>query len=144
MDSDLLFRIGNTAALVGWAALLASPWIPTVAERISGIVIPGLLSAAYAGLVMAFWAGAEGGFGSLDDVALLFRTREVLLAGWLHYLTFDLLIGAWEVRTARKAGIPFILIVPCLALTFLFGPAGFLVFLVVWGLRARAARTVGA
>ena len=144
MDSDLLFRIGNTAALVGWAALLASPWIPTVAERISGIVIPGLLAAAYAGLVMAFWAGAEGGFGSLDDVALLFRTREVLLAGWLHYLTFDLLIGAWEVRTARKAGIPFILIVPCLALTFLFGPAGFLVFLVVWGLRARAARTVGA
>ena len=42
--------------------------------------------------------GAEGGFGSLADVATLFQKQELLLAGWIHYLAFDLFIGAWEVR----------------------------------------------
>jgi hypothetical protein len=81
--------------------------------------------------VLAFWTRAEGGFGSLDDVARLFRTPQLLLAGWLHYLAFDLFVGAWEVRTARRDGIPFPFIIPCLALTFLFGPAGYLVFTAV-------------
>jgi hypothetical protein len=63
----------------------------------------------------------------------------LLLAGWLHYLAFDLFVGAWEVRTARAAAIPFLLVVPCLGLTFLFGPAGLLAFLVL-AASFRAAR----
>ena len=46
--------------------------------------------------------GAEGGFGSLADVATLFGKPELLLAGWIHYLAFDLFIGAWEVRDAQR------------------------------------------
>lgn len=144
MNSELLFQVGNTTALIGWAALLASPWLPTFADRVSGLFIPGLISIGYAGLVMAFWTSAEGGFSSLDNVALLFQTREVLLAGWLHYLAFDLFVGAWEVRTARRLGVPFIFVLPCLVLTFLFGPAGLLVFLIVRILRAQVARAAGA
>ena len=144
MNGDLLFQIGNFTALVGWAALLISPWFPVLADRFAGLLVPGLLSVAYAGLVMAFWTSAEGGFGSLDDVALLFQAREVLLAGWLHYLAFDLFVGALEVRMARRARIPFVLVVPCLVLTFLLGPAGLLLFLVLWGLRMQVARAAGA
>jgi len=59
---------------------------------------------------------------------VLFETPAIALAGWLHYLAFDLFIGAWQVRTARTASIPHLLILPCLALTFLFGPAGLLCF----------------
>ena len=58
----------------------------------------------------------------------LFTMPEIALAGWIHYLAFDLFVGAWEVRTARREGIAFLLVLPCLALTFLFGPAGFLAF----------------
>jgi len=29
----------------------------------------------------------------------------VLLAGWTHYLAFDLFIGGWEVRDAQRRGI---------------------------------------
>jgi hypothetical protein len=140
MNPDTLFQYGNIAALAGWAALLASPLIPALAERLSAFIIPTLLSIAYAGLILAFWSGAPGGFATLDAAVRLFDSREIVLAGWLHYLAFDLFAGAWEVRTAREANIPFLLVVPCLVLTFLFGPAGFLLFLMIRAVHAPAIR----
>jgi Domain of unknown function (DUF4281) len=136
MSHDDLFRICNMTAMAGWLALLASPFVPKLADRVSALVIPALLAIAYTGLILAFWAGAEGGFDSLPNVMLLFTQPEIVLAGWIHYLAFDLFVGAWEVRTARDEGIPFLLVVPCLALTFLFGPAGYLAFTAL-----RTART---
>jgi hypothetical protein len=128
MNPDAIFGAANLLALAGWVTLLASPFAPRFSDRIGTFVIPMLLSIAYAGLIMAFWSGAEGGFGSLDEVSALFRSRELLLAGWLHYLAFDLFVGAWIVRTARESGVAFWLVIPCLVLTFLFGPVGFLLF----------------
>ena len=123
----------------GWR--WSSPgWTPRWAERIAGLAVPVLLSIAYTGLVLAFWSRAPGGFGSLPDVMALFTMPEIALAGWIHYLAFDLLVGAWEVRTARREGIAFLLVLPCLALTFLFGPAGFLALQRAQGRPAGAAR----
>ncbi|MCV0393829.1 MAG: DUF4281 domain-containing protein [Rhizobiaceae bacterium] len=131
MTPDSLFQLANMSVLVGWASLLAGPWLPRLADRVASIVVPALLSVAYAGLILAFWSRAEGGFDTLANVAALFETRELLLAGWLHYLAFDLFVGAWEVRTAREERVPFLIVLPCLPLTFLFGPAGFLAFIVL-------------
>ncbi len=131
MQADMVFQAATYAAMLGWLALLASPFIARAADLVATIVIPALIGVAYTGLVLAYFAGAEGGFDTLDNVALLFQTREMLLAGWLHYLAFDLFVGAWIVRAARAAGIHFLLVVPCLAATFLFGPAGYLAFLVL-------------
>ena len=111
--------------------------MPRLADRFAGLVVPALLSVAYTGLVLAFWTSAKGGFDSLDNVARCFETRELLLAGWIHYLAFDLFVGAWIVRTARQARIPFWLVVPCLVLTFLFGPAGLLTFVAIRAARSR-------
>jgi hypothetical protein len=69
-----------------------------------------------------------GGFSTLAAVALLFTSPWVLLAGWIHYLAFDLLIGTWEARDARERGVRHLLLIPCLVLTFLFGPAGWLLY----------------
>ncbi len=140
MSPDSLFQTGSTLALAGWLVLLASPFAPRLADAVGSYAIPLVLSVAYTGLVLAFWAGAEGGFGSLDEVAALFSTRELLLAGWLHYLAFDLFVGAWIVRTARTAAVPFWMVVPCLAGTFLFGPAGYLAFNAI---RAARSRRIG-
>src|SRR5260370_40166877 len=71
----------------------------------TGVLIPVLLSIAYAGLVVGGWSRLHGGFASLSDLAGLFDTRALLLAGWLHYLAFDMLIGAWEVREAKRQGM---------------------------------------
>lgn len=143
MNPDTIFQMSGPLAIAGWLALLGSPWAPSLADRVAGTIVPALLSVAYVGLVLAFWSGAEGGFDTLDNVALLFQTRELLLAGWLHYLAFDLFVGAWIVRTARAEGIAFRLVLPCLPLTFLFGPAGYLAFValraVLPGRRASAA-----
>ena len=108
MQPDDIFRICNMMAMAGWLALLASPFFPKLADRIAALAIPVLLAIAYAGLVLAFWSGAEGGFDTLPNVMQLFTQPEIALAGWIHYLAFDLLIGAWEVRTARAERIPFL------------------------------------
>lgn len=140
MDADTIFQLSSMLAVAGWVSLLASPFVPRLAQAIAAYAVPGLISVAYAGLILAFWTRAEGGFGTLDEVATLFETRELLLAGWLHYLAFDLFVGAWIVRTARREAIPFLLALPCLPLTFLFGPAGYLAFLAVRLARRAPAR----
>jgi Domain of unknown function (DUF4281) len=131
MTPDQLFQLANPLALLGWVALLAAPLAPRAAQAVSAAAIPLLLALAYTGLVLAFWWEAPGGFGSLSEVQALFTHPQIALAGWLHYLAFDLFLGAWEVRTARAEGIPHWLVIPCLILTFLFGPAGLLAFAIL-------------
>ena len=135
MSTDLIFQYATLIAFAGWATLLISPLIPRISDLAATYAMPALISVAYAGLILAFWTSAEGGFGSLDEVSQLFQTRELLLAGWLHYLAFDLFVGAWIVRRGRADGVPFWRVLPCLPLTFLFGPAGYLAFVAI-----RAAR----
>ena len=131
MSPDQLFQLANPLALLGWVALLASPLAPRAAQAVAAVAVPLLLSLAYAGLVLAFWWEAPGGFGFLPEVQALFTHPQIALAGWLHYLAFDLFLGAWEVRTARAEEIPHWAVIPCLVLTFLFGPAGLLAFAIL-------------
>lgn len=128
MTVDGVFQLANMLALGGWLMLVFSPLAPRLAQILGATAIPVLLSALYAALILAFWTRAEGGFGSLDDVAALFETRELLLAGWVHYLAFDLFVGAWISRSARDQGMSHLFVIPILILTFLFGPAGYLAF----------------
>lgn len=128
MNLELVFSLAGVLAMVGWLMLLASPFIPIWSDRIAGLIIPILLSAGYVILSIFFSSGGDGGFGTLADVAKLFSHEETLLAGWIHFLAFDLLIGAWECRTARRERLNHWLVVPCLLLTFMLGPAGFLAF----------------
>ena len=128
MTPDLLFQLANPLALTAWIALAFSPLAPRALDAFAAVAVPTLLSIAYAAIVLAFWNTTEGGFDSLQSVAQLFANRWLLLAGWLHYLAFDLLVGAWQVRTARREDISHALVTPCLLATFLFGPAGYLLF----------------
>ena len=137
LTSDLLFNLANQVAVVGWLLLLLAPrWRGTRAVVLSG-ALPLLLAAAYAVLIATHYLGphgGEGGFQSLDAVAALFRDRWALLAGWVHYLCFDMWTGAWEVRDAQRRGVPHGLLVPCLLLTFMVGPVGLLLY---FGVRSR-------
>lgn len=128
MSPDELFRLANLGALAGWLLLLASPFIGVWADRIAGFLLPLLLAVLYTGLLLAFWSRGDGSFATLSGVMRLLAKPELALAGWVHYLAFDLFVGGWQVRTARSEGLPFLLVLPCLVLTFLFGPAGFLLF----------------
>jgi Domain of unknown function (DUF4281) len=131
MTPDQLFQLANPLALIGWLVLLAAPLAPRIAQAVSAAAIPLLLALAYSGLILAFWSAAPGGFSTLSDVQLLFTHPHIALAGWVHYLAFDLFLGAWEVRTARSEAIPHWAVIPCLILTFFFGPAGLLAFAIL-------------
>lgn len=131
MSPDALFQIANPLAMLGWLSLAATPLAPRVTQVLSAAAIPLLLALAYSGLILAFWWEAPGGFSSLPEVQALFTHPWITLAGWLHYLAFDLFLGGWEVRTARSEAIPHWMVIPCLILTFLFGPAGLLAFAIL-------------
>lgn len=139
MTPELTFTLANNVALAGWLLLIFAGRRRWGAALVTGAVLPLLLGVLYAGLVAAHWGETPGGFGSLAGVAALFSNPWMLLAGWVHYLAFDMFIGSWEVRDAGRLGIPHWMVVPCLILTFLFGPAGLLLYFVV---RLRAARTL--
>ena len=136
---DLLFSIANPLALLGWALLVVAPrWRGTRALVLSGAWPLGL-AAAYAACIATHYLGphgVEGSFGSLAAVAALFRDPWALLAGWVHYLCFDLFVGAWEVRDAQRRGLSHAALLPCLLLTFLFGPVGLLLYFAVRRWRA--------
>ena len=138
MTPDHIFSIANFGTLCAWILLAALPGRKWVASVIAGVAVPAVLAAAYTAVILAKFHGAEGGFSSLAEVARLFGDPWLLLAGWLHYLAFDLLVGTWEARDARQHGVPHLLLVPCLIFTFLFGPAGWLLYLAVRAVVGRA------
>ncbi len=143
-DPHALFQLTGPMALLGWLTLALSPIAPRIADMVAALVIPVLLSIGYTALILVHWSDAPGGFDSLAAVMALFTDPGVALAGWVHYLAFDLFVGAWITRTARAEGINHLLVLPCLVLTFLFGPAGFLAFTALRGSFAARARMTGA
>ncbi|MCX7287961.1 MAG: ABA4-like family protein [Rhodobacterales bacterium] len=130
MTATQLFDLTGPLALLGWLALALSPLAPRTTQGIA-VAVPLILCVLYSGLILANWSSTEGGFSSLADVQLLFASEPIALAGWVHYLAFDLFVGAWAVRTARAEGIAHWMVLPCLILTFLFGPAGLLAFAIL-------------
>jgi hypothetical protein len=128
MNAELVFSIANTTALAGWLVLIfmgRHRWVNTF---LTGAILPLLLSVLYTVLLVTHLREAEGGFDSLAGVQALFSNEWLLLAGWVHYLAFDLFVGSWEVRDAQLHRIPRWATIPCLILTFLFGPAGLLIY----------------
>jgi hypothetical protein len=129
MSPDQIFSIANVVAVCGWLLLIILPGKKWVNHLVAGVAIPAVFAALYSVIIGIYFFGSAGGFSSLPDVALLFSNPWLLLAGWIHYLAFDLLVGSWEARDARERGISHLFVVPCLVLTFLFGPAGWLLYL---------------
>jgi hypothetical protein len=139
MNLETLFTIASTIALPGWLLLILTPWWRWATQLIAPFVIPLILALMYAYLMVTSLAKAHGDFNSLAGVRGLFEVDALLLAGWIHYLAFDLFIGSWEVRDSRRRGIPHLLVVPCLICTFMLGPIGLALY---FAIRAAARRTV--
>jgi hypothetical protein len=138
MTPERLFSIVNMVALLAWLTLVFLPrtrW----ATRVVPVVVPVLLAIVYAALIAVALPRSDGGFSSLAAVRTLFDDPWALLAGWTHYLAFDLCVGGWELRDAQQRGVPHLLVVPALALTFLVGPAGLLFYLATRALVPNAA-----
>lgn len=128
MKAEQIFSIANLIAMLSWILLVVAPRFVLTRKVIISGVIPLLLSVAYLVLIVLFFGKADGGFDSLPNVMKLFTNEWAVLAGWIHYLAFDLFVGIWEIKDAHAKNISHWFVIPCLVLTFLFGPIGFLLY----------------
>ena len=139
MSPEQLFSVCSLLVLPGWLLLVFLPRWKWTARLVCPVLIPLLLALVYLWIVVTTFWKTPGDFNSLAGVSQLFQSQWALLAGWIHYLAFDLFIGSWEVRDAQRTGVHHLLVVPCLLLTFLFGPVGLLLY---FALRAALRRKV--
>lgn len=125
-----LFLLSNAIVLPGWILLAVLPaWKWT--RILAAYAIPVGLSVLYSIVMVSDVGRFSGSFASIQDVGHLFQNEWLLLAGWVHYLAFDLFVGAWEVRDAQRLEVPHMYVLPCLALTFIAGPIGLTAYFVV-------------
>ena len=141
MTPEQLFSLASAGALVGWALLALSPlrrdWAVTVARLVAAALCGLYFTLLVTGLTGGHGPPRGASFNTLAGVRILLSSPQALLAGWVHYLAFDLFVGSWEVADAPKARVPHWLLLPCLALTFVAGPVGLLLYLVVKAVRRR-------
>jgi hypothetical protein len=129
-DPELLFKICNILAAANWLLLVfAFRWKYTQPLIFSVSIV--LLASLYTLLIVSTFGKTQGGFGSLEQVSNLFDNQWALLAGWAHYLAFDLVVGCWISTDARRNRIPHLVVVPCLFFTCMLGPVGYLLYRVV-------------
>jgi hypothetical protein len=126
MDWSQLFSASGSLAMFGWLVLLLAPRGWTVLGWMPRLVVPGAIAVLYTALMGAHFAASGGGYGSIAEVRQLFTSDPVLVAGWGHYLAFDLLIGVLLADRMDAAGVPRLLQAPVFLAAFMFGPAGWL------------------
>jgi Domain of unknown function (DUF4281) len=134
-ELSLFFKIATYMAMLGWLVLAILPnwqW----ADFLIKSVIVVLLSVLYVYVLFIHKniqgeSYPKGGFGSLKAVMNLFQNPRGVLAGWVHYLAFDLMIGLYIKTEANAIGMSHWLQIPCFLLTLLFGPAGYLLFFIL-------------
>ena len=133
MSYEDMFGIAGNITMLGWLLLIVVPYWKYTRPVVQFGLISILLSFLYAYLIFFAPGGSMdfSSFGSLEGVMELFTDPKVTLAGWVHYLAFDLWVGSWEVGDAKKHGINRWLLVPCLFFTFMLGPVGLLLYLIL-------------
>lgn len=137
MTPDQLFDLVNTLALVSWLLLLVFPFKERVRQLLFGGTITGL-SVLYAALFLSYFEPSSmSSFSTLDGLMGLFAIKEAVLIGWVHYLAFDLLAGLYISKDAEKNEISAWIIRPIFLMTFMAGPLGLLIYIIVRTIRSK-------
>ena len=136
--------------LPAWLLLIIIPrWNYTQSLT---LVPPIIHSTLYASIIIPLVINGGGGAGAgaggdghehepamdfttLEGVVKMFQDPSVVFVGWVHYLVFDLLVGRAISIDALERGSTnlfyYCVVVPCLVLTFMLGPTGFLVYSII-------------
>lgn len=131
MTPSKVFRIVNTLALVPWLLMILAPRWSVTDTIVNSHVFSLALALVYGFYIFSTFGKTKGDFFTLEGVQKLFQNPKALLAGWVHYLVFDLFVGVYEYNDAPTHGVPHWVLVPCLVLTLMLGPVGFLLYFFV-------------
>lgn len=128
---DQVFQFCSTIVLPAWLLLMIAPgwkWTSRVVVSIT-VTILGLCYLYY--IAGALKMEDLESFSSLQGIMDLFNSPEAVLAGWIHYLAFDLMVGWFIAFDSQRKGINRFLIIPCLLFSFMMGPVGLLLYLLL-------------
>lgn len=146
MDWNVVFGGVNLAALVAWGLLILAPRWPALLSAILYLAIGGLcalyavlLISVLAGIIPVGTGGGDGAdFTSIAGVRAIFGSDIGVVIGWTHYLAFDLFVGLWIARDADAKFFARLIQAPILLATFVAGPLGLVIWLIVREPSARA------
>jgi hypothetical protein len=142
---DTLFGLTNGIAVIAWAALILGPRRPLLLSFVLYLGV-GLLCLIYATLFISLLVGwvdpvRDGAAPALDysvkGLRAFFMSDGGIVVGWTHYLALDLFTGLWVARDGDAKRIGRLVQAPILFATFMAGPLGLLIWLIV---REPAAR----
>jgi len=145
MNWESLFGFVNLAAMIAWIALILLPRWPALLAACLYLGV-GLLCLIYATGLFSVMGGlvdpvgpdlGEAGFSTIEGVRAIFASNGGVTIGWTHYLAFDLFVGIWIARDADAKQFSRILQAPILLATFMAGPVGLFIWLIVRDGRAR-------
>ena len=131
MSADDFYWYASVLIFLPWAMLMFAPRFIYTEKIAFGCAVLLLLAAAVYTFAYLRAENAGGDLFSLEGFKNLFRSKEMLLTGWLNYLSFCLLVGVWQVHDSENEKIPHLFVVPSLLLTLVMGPGGLVVYLLV-------------
>ncbi|MEY4553261.1 MAG: hypothetical protein RL099_1589 [Bacteroidota bacterium] len=126
-----IFSICNSVIFFGWLLLLILPtWKYTQAVILNGLLV--VFSIVYTYLLLQdFDQLSIDSFSTLSKLKLLFQSDTAVAAGWVHYLVFDLFVGAYIVRKSIQIGLSRWVYSLILPFAFMCGPIGYLLFVII-------------
>ncbi|OJT27208.1 hypothetical protein BO221_04245 [Archangium sp. Cb G35] len=132
MRAETLFLVFTYGVAPAWALLVFAPRWKWTQKLVHAVVIPVMLALAHLGFLLFAASPPEGASAAtLEGAMRLFQEPWTALVCWIHYLVFDLFVGAWVVRDALRRKVPHLAVAPCVLLTYLYGPLGMLLYFIV-------------
>ncbi|MFN3848846.1 MAG: ABA4-like family protein [Spirosomataceae bacterium] len=132
MNLETVFSIANALVFPQWMLMIFAPNWQWTQRLVNAYIIPIILAVIYAFYVLSGISNLDfQAFSTLAGVMKLFTDQQGVLAGWVHYLCFDLMVGSWVFNNAKERGVKHILVVPCLFFCFMLGPIGLLLYLLI-------------
>ena len=131
MNDDLVLKLLNLPVLAGWLAMVLAPRSRLTRWVLESDVLPLVIGVLYVWKVAPYLPGLLREFDTLAHIGAALQRPGMLLAGWIHYLAFDFMVGRVMLADSQRRGLSHLLVAPCLVLTFLLGPSGYLAYAVV-------------
>ena len=132
-----IYLWANLGVLPFWVMLIALPNSKFTSFFVNSIILPLILSTAYAyivyqtilsdGLILESFQL----YLSIENLYTLFANESFLLIFWLHFLALNLFVGSWISRDGVKYNIPRGVVFFPLILVYFIGPIGLVLYWII-------------
>ena len=133
LSVENLYLIVNWGIIPFWLLLVFFPSLSITNFLVNSVIVPLLLSAAYAFLAYQIFLDGNilSGFNlynGIEDLYVVFSDELFLLIFWIHFLTLSLFVGAWISRDSQRYSISKPITMISLVITYFSGPVGLLFY----------------